>query len=132
MITNTVFSFFWKIITFKKGSSLILSSIISSVFMLTANPIFDTLLKNTEFKNIVVPIVVQISGFTVFFFVCYSWFCDGNIICDLRSKEKGKKELFWNRKTLSDNLQNAWRSSFNNACRPSCVVNGNHKFVIRL
>ena len=94
MIIKTVFSFFWKIITFKKGSSLILSSIISSVFMLTANPIFDTLLKNTEFKNLVVPIVVQISGFTVFFLFVILDFVTGISFAIYEARKKGKKNYF--------------------------------------
>ena len=94
MIIKTVFSFFWKIITFKKGSSLILSSIISSVFMITANPIFDTLLKNTEFKNIVVPIVVQISGFTVFFLFVILDFVTGISFAIYEARKKGKKNYF--------------------------------------
>ena len=94
MIIKTVFSFFWKIITFKKGSSLILSSIISSVFMITANPIFDTLLKNTEFKNLVVPIVVQISGFTVFFLFVILDFVTGISFAIYEARKKGKKNYF--------------------------------------
>ena len=94
MIIKTVFSFFWKIITFKNGSSLILSSIISSVFMLTANPIFDTLLKNTEFKNLVVPIVVQISGFTVFFLFVILDFLTGISFAIYDARKKGKKNYF--------------------------------------
>ena len=94
MIIKTVFSFFWKIITFKKGSSLILSSIISSVFMITANPIFDTLLKNTEFKNLVVPIVVQISGFTVFFLFVILDFVTGISFAIYDARKKGKKNYF--------------------------------------
>ena len=94
MIIKTVFSFFWKIITFKKGSALIFSSIFSSIFMLTANPIFDTLLKNTEFKNLVVPIVVQISGFTVFFLFVILDFVTGISFAIYEARKKGKKNYF--------------------------------------
>ena len=94
MIIKTVFSFFWKIITFKKGSALIFSSILSSIFMLTANPIFDTLLKNTEFKNLVVPIVVQISGFTVFFLFVILDFVTGISFAIYEARKKGKKNYF--------------------------------------
>lgn len=94
MIINTIFSFFWKIITFKKGSALIFSSIFSSIFMLTANPIFDALLKNTEFKNLVVPIVVQISGFTVFFLFVILDFVTGISFAIYEARKKGKKNYF--------------------------------------
>ena len=58
--------------------------------MLTANHIFDTLLKNTEFKNLVVPIVVQISGFTVFFLFVILDFVTGIY----EARKKGKKNYF--------------------------------------
>ena len=94
MIIKTVFSFFWKIITFKKGSSLILSSILSSIFMLISYLFFDTLLKNTEFKNLVVPIVVQISGFTVFFLFVILDFVTGISFAIYEARKKGKKNYF--------------------------------------
>ena len=62
--------------------------------MLTANPIFDTLLKNTEFKNLVVPIVVQISGFTVFFLFVLLDFVTGISFAIYEARKKGKKNYF--------------------------------------
>lgn len=96
MIIKAVFSFFWKIITFKKGSALIFSSIFSSIFLITANPIFDTLLTNTEFKNIVVPIVVQVSGFTVFFLFVILDFVTGISVAIHNARKQGKKNYFEN------------------------------------
>ena len=94
MIIKTVLLFIWKIITFKKGSALIFSSIFSSIFLITANPIFDTLLTNTEFKNIVVPIVVQVSGFTVFFLFVILDFVTGISFAIYEARKKGKKNYF--------------------------------------
>ena len=64
--------------------------------MLTTNPIFDTLLKNTEFKNLVVPIVVQISGFTVFFLFVILDFVTGISFAIYEARKKGKKNYFEN------------------------------------
>ena len=94
MIIKTVLLFIWKIITFKKGSALIFSSIFSSIFLITANPIFDTLLTNTEFKNIVVPIVVQVSGFTVFFLFVILDFVTGISVAIHNARKQGKKNYF--------------------------------------
>ena len=94
MIIKTVLLFIWKIITFKKGSALIFSSIFSSIFLITANPIFDTLLTNTEFKNIVVPIIVQVSGFTVFFLFVILDFVTGISVAIHDARKQGKKNYF--------------------------------------
>ena len=94
MIIKTVLLFIWKIITFKKGSALIFSSIFSSIFLITANPIFDTLLTNTELKNIVVPIVVQVSGFTVFFLFVILDFVTGISVAIHNARKQGKKNYF--------------------------------------
>ena len=94
MIIKTVLLFIWKIITFKNGSALIFSSIFSSIFLITANPIFDTLLTNTEFKNIVVPIIVQVSGFTVFFLFVILDFVTGISVAIHDARKQGKKNYF--------------------------------------
>lgn len=59
--------YIWNVLSFKKGSALILSTFISLFMTISTNGIFEAVLKNTDIKNIIVPIFVEIAGFTLYF-----------------------------------------------------------------
>ena len=91
---TTAFAFIIKIFTFKNGSGLILSSFLSFFITISTSELFTAVLKNTEFKNLVVPIVVQISGFTVFFLFVILDFVTGISFAIYEARKKGKKNYF--------------------------------------
>ena len=64
---TTAFAFIIKIFTFKKGSGLILSSFLSLFITISTSELFTVVLKNTEVKNLVLPIFVEVGGFTLYF-----------------------------------------------------------------
>ena len=64
---TTAFAFIIKIFTFKKGSGLILSTVIASFITISTNQVFIAVLKNTEVKNLVLPVFVEVGGFTLYF-----------------------------------------------------------------
>ena len=64
---TTAFAFIIKIFTFKNGSGLILSSFLSFFITISTSELFTAVLKNTEVKNLVLPIFVEVGGFTLYF-----------------------------------------------------------------
>ena len=64
---TTAFAFIIKIFTFKNGSGLILSSFLSLFITISTSELFTAVLKNTEVKNLVLPIFVEVGGFTLYF-----------------------------------------------------------------
>ena len=64
---TTVFAFIIKIFTFKNGSGFILSSFLSFFITISTSELFTAVLKNTEVKNLVLPIFVEVGGFTLYF-----------------------------------------------------------------
>ena len=64
---TTAFAFIIKIFTFKNGSGFILSSFLSFFITISTSELFTAVLKNTEVKNLVLPIFVEVGGFTLYF-----------------------------------------------------------------
>ena len=64
---TTIISFLIKMFTFKKGSGLILSTVIASIVTISTNQVFVAVLKNTDVKNLVLPVFVEVAGFTLYF-----------------------------------------------------------------
>ena len=95
---STVFASLVNIFTFKNGSGLILSVLLSVPLSFTTNKMFEAVLKNTEMKNLVVPIFVEIAGFTLYFLFNLADFGAGIWFAISHAKRHNLKDFFENEK----------------------------------
>lgn len=74
---TTAFNFLIKLFSFKNEASLILTSFLSLGLTFSTNEIFGAVLKNTDLKHLIVPLFVEIGGFTIYFLFNIVDFCAG-------------------------------------------------------
>lgn len=90
--------FLINLFTFKKGSGLILSFFISLPLTISTNKIFLTVIENTEVKNLIVPIFVEVAGFTLYFLFNLADFGAGIWFAISHAKRYNLKNFFENEK----------------------------------
>ena len=90
--------FLINLFTFKKGSGLILSFLISLPLTISTNKIFLTVIENTEVKNLIVPIFVEVAGFTLYFLFNLTDFGAGIWFAISHAKKYNLKNFFENEK----------------------------------
>lgn len=100
---TTAFAFIIKIFTFKNGSGLILSSFLSLFITISTSELFTAVLKNTEVKNLVLPIFVEVGGFTLYFLFNIADFGAG-IWFAISNAEKTKTNGFFEKDKLYKTL----------------------------
>lgn len=100
---TTAFAFIIKIFTFKNGSGLILSSFLSFFITISTSELFTAVLKNTEVKNLVLPIFVEVGGFTLYFLFNIADFGAG-IWFAISNAEKTKTNGFFEKDKLYKTL----------------------------
>ena len=91
---TTAFAFIIKIFTFKKGSGVILSTIIASFITISTNQVFVSVLQNTEVKNLVLPVFVEVGGFTLYFLFNIADFGAGIWYTIANAKKNNTKAVF--------------------------------------
>lgn len=95
---TTAFNFLIKIFTFNKGSGVILSSFLSLFITISTNEMFNAVLKNTDVKNLIVPIFVEVGGFTLYFLFNIADFGAGIWFAISHAKKYNLKNFFKNDK----------------------------------
>ena len=90
----TAISFLIKMFTFKKGSGLILSTVIASLITISTNQVFIAVLKNTEVKNLILPVFVEVGGFTLYFLFNIADFGAGIWYTIANAKKNNTKAVF--------------------------------------
>lgn len=95
---TTAFAFILNIFTFKKGAGFLLSLFLSIPLTISTTEIFGTVLKNTEVKNLVVPIFVEVAGFTLYFLFNLADFGAGIWFAISHAKRYNLKNFFENEK----------------------------------
>ena len=91
---TTAFAFIIKIFTFKNGSGLILSSFLSLFITISTSELFTAVLKNTEVKNLVLPVFVEVGGFTLYFLFNIADFGAGIWYTIANAKKNNTKAVF--------------------------------------
>ena len=91
---TTAFGFLIKMFTFKKGSGLILSTFIASIVTISTNQVFVAVLKNTDVKNLVLPVFVEVGGFTLYFLFNIADFGAGIWYTFTNAKKNNTKGVF--------------------------------------
>lgn len=91
---TTAFAFLVNIFTFKKGSGFLLSLLLSIPITISTNEIFTAILKNTEVKNLVVPVFIEGAGFTLYFLFNLADFGAGIWFAISNAKKHNLKEFF--------------------------------------
>ena len=90
--------FLINIFTFKKGSGFLLSIFLSVPLTISTTEIFGAVLKNTEVKNLIVPIFVEVAGFTLYFLFNIADFGAGIWFAISHAKKYNLKNFFENEK----------------------------------
>lgn len=89
-----MFAFLMNIFTFKKGSGFLLSLVLAIPVTITTDNLFDAVLKNTELKNLVVPLFVEVAGFTLYFLFNLTDFGAGVWYAIAHAKKHNLKDFF--------------------------------------
>ena len=66
----------------------------TSFIMFSADPIVGSILKNTDGKNLIMPLVVQVCGFSIYFLFVILDFFTGISFAIYDAKRKGRKNIF--------------------------------------
>ena len=95
---TTAFAFILNIFTFKKGAGFLLSLFLSIPLTISTTEIFGAVLKNTDVKNLIVPIFVEVAGFTLYFLFNLADFGAGIWFAISHAKRYNLKNFFENEK----------------------------------
>lgn len=91
---TTAVAFLVNIFTFKKGAGFLLSLFLSIPLTISTTEIFGAVLKNTDVKNLVVPIFVEVAGFTLYFLFNLADFGAGIWFAISHAKKHNLKDFF--------------------------------------
>ena len=91
---TTAFAFILNIFTFKKGAGFLLSLFLSIPLTISTTEIFGAVLKNTDVKNLIVPIFVEVAGFTLYFLFNLTDFGAGMWYAIAHARKHNLKDYF--------------------------------------